>query len=310
MQLDTEIGAILAASPLSGLDFGALDLSALPGLRQAMASMPVPPMPSTTVVQRDVEVPGEPPVMVRVYEPPASGEARPCLYWIHGGGYMFGSGLMPDARLCRWAESLGCVVVSVDYRLAPEHPYPEPLDDCYQALAWVASHGSELGIDPARIVIGGASAGGGLAAAVALQARDRGEVKVAFQLLIYPMIDDRERHVSSLYDSPVWNRTANDLGWRAYLGAAVRGPDVPPYAAPGRADDLSGLPSTLIAVGTLDVFRDEDLDYAARLLQAGVETELHIYPGAPHGFETMAPTAALSLRCDADMVSALRRAMA
>jgi len=222
---------------------------------------------------------------------------------------MFLSGLNEDGRLNRWCENFGCVVVSVEYRLAPEDPYPGPLEDCYTALLWTAHHVEELGIDPARLMVAGASAGGGLAAGLALLARDRGEVPISFQLLIYPMIDDRNVTVSSHLDAVVWSRAANQLGWRAYLGVRHGTDDVPPYAAPARATDLAGLPPAFIGVGSLDVFRDEDVAYALDLLRAGVETELHVYPGAPHGFEMMAAATAVGRRAQRDIDDALARAL-
>jgi acetyl esterase/lipase len=316
--IDPEVQELLAASPIGGVDFGSLELSDLPRLRETMATMPRPPVPATSTVHRDEVVPGPdgaPDVTVRVFRDGRDGRAEkagppaPCLYWIHGGGYMFGSALMADARIDRWVEQLGCTVVSVEYRLAPEHPYPAPLEDCYAGLVWTWRQAQRLGVDPARILIGGASAGGGLAAALALLARDRGEVPVTYQLLIYPMIDDRNVTVSSNFAAPVWNRDANRLGWRAYLGADRDGDDVPAYAAPARATDLAGLPPAFIAVGTADVFRDEDIDYSRRLLEAGVPTELHVYPGAPHGFEMLAAGAGVARRCQADIDGALGRAL-
>jgi acetyl esterase/lipase len=276
-----------------------------------MAAMPRPPLPPTRTVHRDQSVPGPdgaPDVTVRIYTVDGAGSRLPCVYWIHGGGYMFGSALMDDPRIDRWVEELECVVVSVEYRLAPEHPYPAPLEDCYAGLVWTYGHAAELGIDPDRIVIAGASAGGGRAAALALLARDRGQVPVAYQLLIYPMIDDRDANVSSTFAAPVWSRDANRLGWKAYLGTGRDG-EVPAYAAPARATDLRGLPAAFIAVGTVDVFRDEDIDYARRLLEAGVPTELHVYGGAPHGFEMLAATSAVAQRCQGEIDGALRRAL-
>ena len=309
--LDIEIAAALAESPIGAIDFGSWELATVPQMRAAMADMPRPELPPSTVEFHDVVVDetgeGAAPTL-RVYG--AGGDAsRPCVYWIHGGGYMFGSALMPEPRLERWAEELDCVVVSVEYRLAPEHPYPAPLDDCYAGLSWTARHADDLGIDPARITVAGASAGGGLAAGLTLLARDRAEVAIAYQLLIYPMIDDRNATPSShIVGAPVWSRAANLLGWRAYLGKEPGGDDVPAYAAPARATDLSGLPPTFIGVGTLDVFRDEDMEYGRRLLAAGVPTEVHVYPGAPHGFEMIVPLAGVSQRCQRDIDDALRRA--
>ncbi len=222
---------------------------------------------------------------------------------------MFGTGLGEDPRLARWADTLDAVIVSVEYRLAPEHPYPAPLDDCYAALTWTVQHAVDLGVDPARIAVAGASAGGGLAAALAQLARDRGEHALAFQLLIYPMIDDRMATPSSSLDTVVWTTQANVLGWRAYLGHEPGAGEVPAYAAAARAADLTGLPPAWIGVGALDVFRDENIEYAQRLLGAGVPAELHVYPGAPHGFEGMCPGTAVAQQCQSDIDAALRRAL-
>lgn len=315
--IDPEIAAALAVSPVSGMDFGALEYSALPALREQMNNAPRPPGEwPARVTYRDELVPGRegtPDVPVRVYSAASDdgsrATGRPAILWIHGGGYMFGTGLGDDPRLARWCEALDAVAVSVEYRLAPEHPYPAPLDDCYAALAWTAQHAGELGIDPARIVVAGASAGGGLAAALALMARDRGEHSIAYQLLIYPMIDDRMTTPSSTLDTVVWTTKANVLGWRAYLGHEPGTDDVPAYAAAARADDLAALPPAWIGVGALDVFRDENIEYAQRLLAAGVPAELHVYPGAPHGFEALCPDAAVAQQCQADIDAALRRAL-
>ena len=310
--IDPEIAAVLAASPMGAIDFGTFTFETIPTLREGMANMPVIELPPTTTVSREVVVPGatgfDP--TVRVYSPPGEGTGRACIYWIHGGGYLFGSGLTVDARINRWVEEFDCVAVSIDYRLAPEHPYPAPLDDCYAGLHWTEQHADELGIDPARIVIVGASAGGGLAAGLAIRARDRGEISPLFQLLIYPMIDDTNTTVSSHIDgAPVWSRAANDLGWRAYLGDLAGPDDVPAEAAPARVDDVTGLPPAWIGVGSLDVFRDEDVTYASRLLAAGITTELHVYPGACHGFEMIVPNSAVAQACQRDITEALRRAL-
>jgi acetyl esterase/lipase len=310
--LDPEIAAALAESPIGSIDFGTFTFESIAVLRDGMANMPAVELPPTTTVSREVVVPGaagfDP--TVRVYSPPTSGTGRPCIYWIHGGGYLFGSGLNVDARINRWVEEFDCVAVSIDYRLAPEDPYPAPLDDCYAGLLWTAQHADELGIDPARIVLVGASAGAGLAAGLAIRARDRGEVEPMFQLLIYPMIDDANTTASSHIDgAPVWSRGANDLGWRAYLGDRFGSDDIPAEAAAARVDDVTGLPPAWIGVGSLDVFRDEDIAYASRLLDAGITTELHVYPGACHGFEMIAPTAAVSRACQRDITEALRRVL-
>jgi acetyl esterase/lipase len=313
--IDREIAEALVASPVSTFDFGSIEYSALPALREAMATMARPPLPAMPdgITYSDEVVPasaGGPDVTVRVYRGAATSTTGPGIVWIHGGGYMFGSGLMEDVRLGRWARDLGAAVVSVEYRLAPEHPYPAPLDDCYAVLAWTVANADKLGVDAARIAVAGASAGGGLAAGLALLARDRGEYALAYQMLIYPMIDDRNVTPSSYLDTLVWTRAANLLGWRAYLGDTAGTDDVAAYAAPARAGDLDGLPPAFIGVGTLDVFRDENIEYAQRLLAAGVPTELHVYPGATHGFEAMCPGAAVAQRCQRDIDDALKRALA
>jgi acetyl esterase/lipase len=311
--LDPEIGAALSASPLGAFDFASVGLEGIPQIREMMANMPVVELPATTTVSHEVVVPavdGGPDPTVRVYSPPTKTDGRPCIYWIHGGGYLFGSGLTVDARINRWVEELDCVAVSIEYRLAPEDPYPAPLDDCYAGLLWAARNADELGIDPANIAIVGASAGGGLAAGLAIRARDRGEVAPAFQLLIYPMIDDTNTTPSSRIDGAlVWSRGANEMGWSAYLGSRSGTDDVPGEAAASRVPDVAGLPPAWIGVGSLDVFRDEDLAYASRLLAAGITTEVHVYPGAPHGFEMMAPGAAIAQACQRDITEALRRAL-
>jgi acetyl esterase/lipase len=311
-QLDPEIAAALAAWPVASFDFGTRTLDDIVALHQQMP-LAAPPDATETTSARDVVIDddGATPVTVRIVTPRAAGGPRPCVYWIHGGGYILGSALMPDPRVHHWAHALDCVVVAVEYRLAPECPYPGPLDDCRRGLRWTARHADELGIDPSRVALVGESAGGGLAAALALQLRDEGDRGLCCQVLIYPMIDDRNATVSShIHAAPVWSREANLLGWRAYLGPHLTpgAPDVPAYAAAARADDLGGLPPAFVCVGTLDVFRDEDIDYARRLLEAGVPTEVHVYAGAPHGFLSVTPETTISKRAFAEIDRALRRA--
>ncbi|HVM65267.1 MAG TPA: alpha/beta hydrolase, partial [Acidimicrobiales bacterium] len=289
--LDPEVAEAFELAPIASIDFGTYTFADLPGVRDAMANMPRPELPPTRTVSEERMADGVP---VRVYRPSDGPSPAPMVLWVHGGGFIFGSGLTEDARCNGWADAFGCVIVSVEYRLAPEHPYPAPLEDCYTALTWAASHAEELGINPGHIVVVGQSAGGGLAAGLALLVRDRGEVQLAYQLLIYPMIDDRNSTTSSRLNAVVWSPGANLLGWRAYLGDLYGTDRVPVYAAPGRATELAGLPPTFIGVGTLDVFRDEDITYALDLLAAGVETELHVYPGAPHGFEMITPDATVA----------------
>jgi acetyl esterase/lipase len=235
-------------------------------------------------------------VTVRVHRARNAAGPLPCLYYIHGGGYVTGSHLDLDPVFDRWCPMFGCVGVAVQYRLAPEIPYPGPLEDCYAGLRWVHEHAGELGVDPAKTGIGGASAGGGLAAGLALLARDRGEVPVAFQLLIYPMLDDRQVTPSSRADVPLWVPDENRFGWVSYLGDRYGTEDVPPYAAAARATDLVGLPSAFVLVGTLDAFLDEDVDYAMRLAAAGVLTDLHVFGGGPHGFDSQAPETMVARR--------------
>lgn len=264
------------------------------------------PLPPSDVTFTDYEVEGGD-VIVRVHRSSHSTGTLPCIYSIHGGGYVLGDYTMDDARFAKFCPLLDCVGVSVEYRLAPEFAYPTPLEDCYAGLVWTHEHAEELGIDPTRIGIAGVSAGGGLAAALALLARDRGEPAIAFQLLECPMVDDRQVTTSSQLEGlAVWSRESNTYGWRSYLGDRYGTGAIPAYAAPARAEDLTGLPPALVCVGGADGFRDEDIEYAKRLGQAGVLTELHVYPGAPHGAQ-LAPDAAATLRWIRDVEDWLAR---
>ena len=252
---------------------------ALPLIRQNGLAAPVEL--SDDVERTDHVVSDDPRVVVRVHRAKNAGSASlPGIFSIHGGGYIVGSYDMDDARFDRWCPSMPCVGVSVEYRLAPETPYPGPIEDCYAGLRWMFEHADELGVDRDTIGVAGISAGGGLAAALALLARDRGEVPLAFQLLECPMLDDRQVTSSSRLDGlPIWSRESNEFGWRSYLGERYGTDDVPAYAAAARAVDLARLPPALVIVGGADGFRDEDIDYAMRLNQAGVPTELHVLPG-------------------------------
>ncbi|GMU78177.1 MAG: alpha/beta hydrolase [Acidimicrobiia bacterium] len=242
------------------------------------------PSGEVTHTDRTVTGPDGHEITLRIYRPVVADGVLPCVYAVHGGGYVMGTYEMNDARFDAWCSRLGCVGVSVEYRLAPDHQYPAPLEDCYAGLQWVHEHHEHLKIDPERVGIQGTSAGGGLAAALALLARDRGGPPIAFQVLECPMLDDRQHTPSSRLDKlAVWSRESNTYGWQSYLGDLYGQEDVPYHAAPARAPDVSGLPPAFVAVGGADGFRDEDVDYALRLLQAGVPTELHVYPGAPHG---------------------------
>lgn len=270
----------------------------------------------------EVQLPAfDPPhrVKVRTFRPrspsdasPAnSNAARPALLWIHGGGYVMGRAADDDGHCIQLVRDLGIVVVSVDYRLAPEWKFPTPLEDTYTALKWLFSHDNGLGIDPTRIAIGGVSAGGGLTAALAQLALDRGEVTPVFQLLIYPMLDDRTTLRTELQSMPVkaWNTGSNHFGWSAYLGSAP-GVDTPPlHAVPARRAALVGLPPAWLGVGTLDLFHDEDLDYARRLNAAGIPCQLEVVEGAFHGFDIIARQAPVSRAFRASYCEALRRAL-
>lgn len=309
-RLDPELAAVRARYPSLGFD-----LNDIEGSRAIVAKMAErAPLAPDAAVDIDMATArsrcGNIEVAVRIFRPRAAADATPAMLWIHGGGYVLGSAAGSDRRLGEIAERVGCAIFSVDYRLAPEHPYPAALDDCAAALDWLTENAAALEVDPSRIAIGGASAGAGLAAALALRTRDDGLPAPLYQLLIYPMLDDRNRTPSSyaIEDPTLWDRQTNLLAWRHYLGSYAISREVPPCAAPARADDLTGLPAACIIVGDLDLFLDEDIDYAQRLLQAGVPTELHVYPGAIHGFDVLAPDASISRRCNADVEAALRAA--
>lgn len=242
------------------------------------------PALSDAVARTDHVISEDPQVIVRVHRPRGAVGALPALYSIHGGGYVIGTCDIDDGLFDQWCPKLNCVAVSVEYRLAPETAYPGPLEDCYRGLAWTFANAEMLGIDTTCIGLIGTSAGGGLAAALALLARDRGELRPAFQVLNCPMIDDRMTTPSSRLEGlPIWSRESNDFGWRSYLGDLFGTDDVPYHAAAARCADLSGLPPAFVAVGGVDGFRDEDIDYALRLMRAGVPTDLHVYAGLPHG---------------------------
>ena len=293
-----------------------LDLSDVPAARasfdELMALLPVPEIPDTVeIADHHAEAAAGHQVLVRVYRPKQRRDRSPGLYWIHGGGMVLGGVDMNDAGCAAIASDLDVVVASVDYRLAPEFPYPTPLEDCYCGLVWFFEQGEAFGLDTARIAVGGASAGGCLAAGLALLARDRKQVSPCFQLLTFPMLDDRNETPSSFMidDNRVWNRDANMAGWSAYLDANNGADDVPCYAAPARATDLGGLPPAIITVGSLDIFLDEDIAYAQALLAAEVPCELHVYPGAFHGSSTLVPESDTSRRWRRDEKAALDRAL-
>jgi len=295
-----------------------LSLALLPQMRGMMVEMfnqrrAAAPPSDIVVEERHIPGPaGAPDVRVLIYSPPGVTTMKPGYLHIHGGGYIMGTPEMTELQDKAMVGEIGCVIVSVDYRLAPETPHPGPVEDCYAALKWFHANAASLGVDPGRLAIGGESAGAGLSAALGLLARDRGEVPLAFQLLIYPMLDDRTVTRSEPHEFTgefTWNAQMNRFGWHSLLGQEPGAHGVSHYAAAARAESLAGLPPTFISVGALDVFLDEDIDYAKRLLAAGVPTELHVYPGAYHGFDVVAADADVSKRSRRDAVGALQRAL-
>ncbi len=234
-------------------------------------------------------------IELRVATPEGADKDLPLLFWIHGGGMVVGDAASDDYMIQHWACLLGARVTSVEYRLAPEHPHPTPIEDCYAALQYIVAKTT-----PARICIGGVSAGGGLAAGLALLARDRGAPQIGGQVLVYPMLDDRNiQPADERYeDTLLWTRAANHYGWTSYLGGKAA--DI--YAAPARADDLSGLPPCYLPTGELDLFLEENMAYAQKLIAAGVGCELHVFPGAPHAFNALAPEASITQTLNKEMV--------
>ncbi|CAL9280076.1 alpha/beta hydrolase [Streptomyces sp. SudanB182_2057] len=271
----------------------------IPGLRQAApAEVTDDALESAGLTRLDVTVPGHlgDDITVSVIARRDRQGLGPGIYHTHGGGMVAGHRFSGLLQVLPWVVEHDAVLVTVEYRLAPEHPDPFPVEDCYAGLLWMADQAAELGIDPARIMIAGASAGGGLAAGTALLARDRKGPRLIGQVLVYPMLDDRDRTVSSgQFDGVgVWDRESNRVGWTALLGERRGTNDVSVYAAPARATDLTGLPPAFIDCGSAEVFRDEDVAYASALWAAGVQAELHVWPGGFHGFDLTAPHTALA----------------
>lgn len=283
--------------------------------RFALFPVSVSPEASEAIVQTVRAVPGPPgapDITLTIYTPRNASGALPCIYHIHGGGYVGGSAAQLEPLHRPLAHELHCVIVSVDYRLAPETRFPGGIEDCYAGLGWTFSNADVLGIDRARIGVMGESAGGGLAAALTLLVRDRGEYQLAFQHLIYPMLDDRTCVAAApnpIAGEFIWTPHNNHFGWSSLLGQPPGSPGISPYAAPARSDDLSNLPPAYIACPTLDLFIDEDIAYAHRLLRAGVPVELHVYPGGFHGFDIFGGDAPISAQARRDSVSALKRAL-
>jgi len=292
-----------------------LTLAAVRAMRQNAPAAPAPLSPPAAPVEQRMApgAKGAPPTPVTVIGAKPGGALRPAILHIHGGGMILGRVADTIAASQRLASELDCVVVEADYRLSPETPFPGPLEDCYTALAWLHDNAAALGVDRTRIAIMGESAGGGLAAMLAIAARDRCKISICYQLLIYPMLDDRTgstRRVPPFIGTIGWNEAGNRFGWSSFLGRPAGSPTIPYGSVPARTADLSGLPPAFIGVGAIDLFVDEDIAYAARLADAGVATQLHVTPGAYHGFDFIAPQARVAIEFTTAWKSALRAAFA
>jgi len=284
----------------------------IPAIREGSAALF--PSVESSIGDRPVEtehrtIPGPggaPALEISILYPRGVSSAAPVVYYIHGGGMFLGNRFLGAEQLAGWVDALGVVVVTVEYRLAPENPDPAPVEDCYAGLVWTAANAAEIGIDATRLVIVGESAGGGLAAGTALLARDRGGPALAAQMLIAPMLDDRTNTFScEQFDGVgLWDKRSNLFGWTTLLGERRGTESVSHYAAPARADDLSGLPPAFIDVSSTEMLRDESVAYAAKMWAAGTQAELHVWPG---GFHSLAPTARISIEARAARTAWLRR---
>jgi len=292
-----------------------LTLAAVQTIRkEAPAAAPPLPSPAAAVERRTAPgAHGAPPVPVVVIGMRPDDPLRPAILHIHGGGMILGRVADTIVASQRLAAELDCVVVEVDYRLSPETPFPGPLEDCYSALAWLHDNAALLGVDRSRIAVMGESAGGGLAAMLAIAARDRRKIPICYQVLIYPMLDDRTgstRRVPPFIGRIGWNEAGNRFGWSSFLGRPAGAARVPYGAVPARVDDLAGLPPAFIGVGAIDLFVDEDIAYAMRLIRAGGSTQLHVTPAAYHGFDFIAPQSRVAIAFTAAWKSALDKAFA
>jgi acetyl esterase/lipase len=306
--VDPELLATLKQFPFPTQSFSSETLAAArkwPG---------VPPLPSPAPQPFERHIPGAagaPDLRLVMVDPAPGAKGRPALLHMHGGGFVSGFAGQFNPLLQAVAQSCGCLVVSVDYRLAPETHFAGSLEDNYTALRWLYKNSDELGVDRKRIAIGGESAGGTQAALLAIAARDRREIPIRFQLLIYPALDDRTgstRQPPPHIGQFIWNAESNRFGWTSFLGVPAGSPTVPAGAVPARLENLAGLPPAFIGVGALDLFVDEDLEYARLLIDAGVPAELQVIPGAFHGFDVLVPDAKISKRFTESWMLALRRA--
>ena len=294
-EVDDELRPLL---PDGGPVLGDLTLADLPALYAERREV-APVAPAEGVACADIVVAS---VSVRRYSPTGVDAAKPLLVAIHGGGFIVGSNLMDADVLSAWARDLGCVVLSIDYRLAPECPYPAAIDDCESVLLGVVAQPLEFGIVPDRIVIYGVSAGGALAAALCLRLRDRG-LRIAGLMLEAPTLDDRDHHPSRSWQVPMAGPSTIALGWHAYIGERSGDRETPADAAPARATDLAQLPPTFIGVGTVDALHDEAVDFGGRLVNAGNDVTVREYLGATHGFASIAPTSALARQLRAEQTA-------
>jgi acetyl esterase/lipase len=311
--LDTEVAAVLQAAlekngpppapPAGDVQTRRVTLDAM---LEYFNNQAQPPAGDVEIFDREVTTADGAALPARWYRRPSGNTGAAALY-LHGGGMIVGSVPIFDGPVSRYVARTGVPMLSVQYRLAPEHPHPVPVEDAYAGLTWLAGHAGELGIDPGRIAVMGDSAGGGLAAGAAILSRDRHGPAIARQLLIYPMLDDRTT-TPDQYIAPFagWSYDDNATGWNALLGTGHENRDIDPAAAPGRLKDARGLPPAYIEVGQLDVFRDESLHYALTLSQAGVPVELHLHPGVPHEYDAIAFDADVSRRAQADRDRILR----
>lgn len=309
---DSELASMLRRAPASPIDWNNISARRATKQQQLAEALSLMPINPNILVENHwihASRTGTD-IGIRVYRPNKVIESRPGIYVIHGGGMVFG-GLDSEELNCRhWVEAMGCVVVSVEYRLAPETQYPGPLEDCYRGLQWMTENACLVGIDSSRIGLYGASAGGGLAAAVALMARDRGGPSVIFMLLNAPMLDNRliTPSTQQFADAPIWNRNDNLRAWQAYLGSLKKFGVLNSYAVPAQAVRLDHLPSTFISVGSVEIFRDEAVDFAKRLMEAGVSVEWQVWPGVFHGAEQFVD-AAIVKRMIAQRTAVMKQAL-